>query len=162
MRTVLVMCASLLAGMTGCIDDTHEYNPGYGFAERLLAGESEKEWLDFYRSGLRGDGTVFAITIPCYVDDLWVFRRDGTFEWNEGASKCNEADPYVYSSGNWRLSSDSKYIEFSNVAGDPSIRKSFKFEVVELTDEKLSVRIPAKELFVSTTNIEQRHTLFAE
>jgi len=81
---------------------------------------------------------------------------------NEGGSKCADADPYVFTTGNWKLSTDNKYLELSNLTGDPNLRSSFKFEILELTHEKLSLKIAAADMYISATAIEEDHILIAK
>jgi hypothetical protein len=38
---------------------------------------------------------------PCEKDDNYIFSANGTYENNEGASKCSPSDPQIIETGNW-------------------------------------------------------------
>lgn len=40
---------------------------------------------------------------PCLQDDRYVFYTNGSFEINEGPTKCNAGDPQVKQTGTWSL-----------------------------------------------------------
>lgn len=37
----------------------------------------------------------------CIKDNRWVFRSNGTYEYNEGPTKCNAGDPQIIQTGSW-------------------------------------------------------------
>jgi hypothetical protein len=37
----------------------------------------------------------------CSKDDLYIFRANNTYEFNEGPTKCNASDPQIFETGNW-------------------------------------------------------------
>jgi len=41
---------------------------------------------------------------PCQRDNRWVFRTNGSYELNEGPTKCNAADPQIIQTGSWLFS----------------------------------------------------------
>jgi Lipocalin-like domain len=141
-------------------DDT--IAPATMTVSKLLAGDTAKTWIDFYRSGTRADSSPFTIVTPCYTDDYWVFKTNGYFEMNEGGSKCSVADPYVFTTGNWKLSADNKYIELSNIAVNPNLKPGFKLEILEITPDKLSLKIVTADMYVSTTLLEEDHVMIAK
>ncbi len=49
------------------------------------------------------DTDVFAFYDVCEKDNFYVFKRNGEYEVNEGASKCDASDPQVYTS-HWQFS----------------------------------------------------------
>jgi hypothetical protein len=49
----------------------------------------------------------------CTKDDLSVFNANGTYNEDEGASKCNPADPQVFNQGTWTLSVDNKTLNIT-------------------------------------------------
>lgn len=57
------------------------------------------------------DGTtttdVFFTLPKCQQDNVWVFRKVGTYTTEEGKTKCNDADPTVVGNGAWSLTSAS-------------------------------------------------------
>jgi len=41
-------------------------------------------------------------TIPsCTADDLFIFSKDGKYKHDEGATKCDPADPQIVETANW-------------------------------------------------------------
>lgn len=42
----------------------------------------------------------------CRRDNLLKFAADGTYKEDEGASKCDPADPQTFDSGTWTISAD--------------------------------------------------------
>lgn len=144
----------------GCKKDTPVIPPVNAIA-RFLASDTAKTWIDFYRSGIKSDSSHYVIKKPCFTDDNWIFKAGGDFEMNEGASKCKDTDPYVFTTGNWKLSADNKFLEFSNVIG-AGLKSGFKYEIIEITDDKLSLKIASKDMYVSTTAIEEDHLLIAK
>jgi hypothetical protein len=55
---------------------------------------------------------------PCNMDDCYRFYKEGNFEQNEGATKCNPDDAQVYTTGTWSLSSDNVISISSNAGTD--------------------------------------------
>lgn len=39
--------------------------------------------------------------VSCEKDNNYIFRSNGTFEFNEGATKCSPGDLQIYDTGNW-------------------------------------------------------------
>jgi PKD repeat protein len=58
------------------------------------------------------DGTtttdIYFFFDDCEKDDIWDFKINGTYNNEEGATKCNSGDPTIIDSGVWTLSSDEK------------------------------------------------------
>jgi hypothetical protein len=49
--------------------------------------------------------------LPCESDNYVAFRTNGSYESNEGASKCNASDPQVIESGSWKfINNESKIV----------------------------------------------------
>lgn len=48
----------------------------------------------------QGVTDVYAVTLPCYLDNTMVFHTIGTVIGGEGANKCNAGDPQT-TSGTW-------------------------------------------------------------
>jgi len=81
----------LLAGVYACTPDSTE-NP----QPDLLAGGSSKTWqmIDAKRDGLSSPNKV------CLVGDLYTFRSDKTFTFDEGTEKCGSIQTV---NGQWQL-----------------------------------------------------------
>lgn len=64
----------------------------------------------------------------CSQDDLLVLRADNTFEFNEGAAKCDPVFPHVKESGTYQVTDNNTKFTLSN---------GYSVEIQELTDSKL-------------------------
>ncbi|MEA3444121.1 MAG: lipocalin family protein [Bacteroidota bacterium] len=53
---------------------------------------------------------IYQLMDDCNKDDLTIFNEDGTYESNEGPTKCNDADPQVIEEGTWTFNSDETQI----------------------------------------------------
>lgn len=63
-------------------------------------------WLQtdgVYSPPYYGETDYFPSGVVCWDDDLVVFKADGTFEINEGATKCDADDPQVYGVGTYTV-----------------------------------------------------------
>jgi len=80
-----------------------------------------------------GDGNIdtdlYAFYDVCEKDNLYVFKRNGEYEINEGASKCDASDPQIYTS-HWQFSNGETEII---IDGD-------KGTIDELTSSTLRIR----------------------
>lgn len=60
---------------------------------------TQKAWIivsDEERVGTTGTWTdYFPDSLPCEKDDQTIFKTNGTYELNEGATKCNPSNPQV-------------------------------------------------------------------
>lgn len=48
----------------------------------------------------------YATMKPCEKDNRVVFRANGTYETNEGATKCSASDPQILETGTWSLTTN--------------------------------------------------------
>lgn len=48
----------------------------------------------------------YATMQPCQKDNRIVFRANGTYETNEGATKCNASDPQIVQTGTWSFTTN--------------------------------------------------------
>ncbi|RDC66519.1 lipocalin-like domain-containing protein [Adhaeribacter pallidiroseus] len=70
---------------------------------------ADKNWvLTAYTSKENNDPVVdeFVYYDACEKDDVLRFSKNGTYEVNEGATKCNSADPQVSENGTWSITDD--------------------------------------------------------
>jgi hypothetical protein len=74
------------------------------------------------------ESNLFDILDGCAKDDFTTFKTNGTAEGNEGASKCDNADPQTYSL-DWSFASNETKL---NLDGD-------EYDLVELTATKLKI-----------------------
>jgi hypothetical protein len=63
---------------------------------------------------------------PCDRDNFITLKSGGTYQVEEGATKCAETDPTIVESGKWVLSADEKTISVTPTNDSP-----YEFEVVE-------------------------------
>lgn len=43
---------------------------------------------------------------PCIRDNRWVFRTNGSYELNQGPTKCNVGDPQIIETGSWSFANN--------------------------------------------------------
>ena len=75
------------------------------------------------------DTDIFPLMDACEKDNSFLFKKDGTLEINEGATKCDQADPQVYAVG-WEFRNDEKKI----------LVLWEEFEIDELTNSRMKLR----------------------
>jgi hypothetical protein len=51
---------------------------------------------------------------PCIQDDRFVFRTNGSYEVNEGPTKCNTGDPQVKTTGTWAFTDNESKLTISS------------------------------------------------
>jgi hypothetical protein len=73
-------------------------------AWKLVKGES--------RTGAAGTWVDYTSTYSaCEKDDNLVLNTSGSYELNEGATKCSPADPQIYETGTWAFQSNETEIK---------------------------------------------------
>ncbi|GAB2527831.1 lipocalin-like domain-containing protein [Rufibacter soli] len=70
---------------------------------------------------------------PCDQDDLWKFADNGTYELNEGASKCDPSSNQVYETGTWTLDNGTLTLTSSG--------SSDTYKLVEISSNTLKLTI---------------------
>jgi hypothetical protein len=84
---------------------------------------------------LDGDGTpdadAYATFEPCEKDNFFVFKKDGTLETNQGASKCSPSDPQI-ETGTWSFSNNETEITIDGIL----------CTIQELTSSNFRVKAP--------------------
>lgn len=86
------------------------------------------------RSDIDGDGTLDDILDACTADDLHDFNADGSYDFDEGATKCDPADPQS-DTGTWVLSADEKTLTITQSGF------GLAFEVVSLTSSRMELTV---------------------
>jgi hypothetical protein len=76
---------------------------------------------------------LFAMMEDCSRDDIISFKADKTLIMDEGASKCDNADPQK-NSGSWSFNSDETTLTIT-VDGDPQT-----MTIMELTDKVIKLK----------------------
>jgi hypothetical protein len=104
----------------------------------LLTGSASKTW---YLTDHELAGTAdFEDQPVCIQDDRWVFYSAGTMEQNEGASKCDPADPQIYVNGTWELFPESKTLRLTRST-------IINFTVSKLTDNVMVLTTGSDKLY---------------
>lgn len=79
--------------------------------------------------------SIFAQQSVCDADDIYAFSANGTLAIQEGATKCDPADPDVKGTGTWTLGTNNTTLEISdNVNG----AQTFTVEKLSTTELVLS------------------------
>ena len=78
----------------------------WAFAGLQSKKETATAWTDDY-----------AAMLPCEKDNKFVFKSNNTYEYNEGAAKCNTNDPQIIQTGTWQLTSNETMLALKQVTG---------------------------------------------
>ncbi len=70
----------------------------------------------------------------CTKDDISIFNTNGTYTFEEGATKCDVNDPQVWDSGTWVFNSDETILVLTS-PGNGTVNA----EIIELTSSKIVV-----------------------
>ena len=73
---------------------------------------------------------------PCVKDNLMIFNTDSTLILDEGATKCDPADPQQEDGGNWMFKENETKITFSAFPYDP-LKEERTMKIISLTDSKM-------------------------
>ena len=57
---------------------------------------------------------------PCEKDDNFVIKLNGTYELNEGATKCSPTDPQIYETGAWVFLNNEAQIKTTSTGSSSS------------------------------------------
>ncbi len=112
MKIRIVLIAFLATAILSCKKkggDEVEPKP----ALELLTGSSSKTWKVKQAIARQGDLEVNVIAAsqnPCITDNLIKLNKDFTYEFTEGATKCNPSDPDLILKANWTLAADESSI----------------------------------------------------
>lgn len=78
--------------------------------KNILTNGSTKSWKATKIINNRQD--ITAITAACELDNIFTLNANGTFEFSEGAAKCNSSSPDVIWSGTWTYDESLHYVNF--------------------------------------------------
>lgn len=76
----------------------------------------------------------------CWRDDIWIFSAGNKFTHDEGASKCNVADPQSYIKGSWQFEMEENSIKITKEKGGIMV-----WDIKELTATSLKITETLKE-----------------
>lgn len=145
-----LLIAFLITGLfSGC---SEKLDPKPFTYSQLLTGTTSKTWR---LTGIRviENGNVQRVNVAnnCVFDDLYVFHNDDvkTFEVNEGASKCDPADPDIFVQDTWSLVNATASLTFAIpiLTG----QATYPFIIKSLTETELVV-----EIYFETDNASYR------
>jgi len=80
-----------------------------------------------------GGADVSAFINACYIDNVMTFQGNGNATFDEGATKCNAADPQT-TNFNWNFTNNGSTL---NVTGNVIAGQSGSFTVITLNDTQL-------------------------
>ena len=137
-KIYLLMSVVLLAGASACKKNGADEG---GDTSTAFAG---KKWtvqrmeltpaIDLDGDG-HADSDMMAFSEPCRLDDITIFKSDGSIVVNEGNLRCEEDDAQEYVSGTWSYDSSSKQLTISERGEEPSV-----VEVLEANDQQLRLK----------------------
>ncbi len=108
---------TLLLALTACNDKDSDPTPAAATRTSLLTGHNWK----VSSATITATGTTISQNIfnkPCELDDFYTFRTDKTVIDDEGATKCDQADPQQ-ETGAWAFSTDEQKLTLT--AGGQSL-----------------------------------------
>lgn len=86
---------------------------------------------DFFGDGKLINGEYRSKMPVCYQDDIRTFTAAGQYTSDEGATKCDPADPQIYSESKWVFGAGETTIKFTDL--------DYEWTIVELNETKLKV-----------------------
>ena len=91
---LLTLIAAFVLGIGACKKDAAKSKT------ELL---TQSNWKTVKEESKTGAGAWIdnTSTLACERDNITIFRTNATVEQNEGATKCNPADPQIISTGAW-------------------------------------------------------------
>ena len=101
-----------------------------------------KQTSGAYSPAYFNETDYFSSYAPCEKDDIIEFKSNGSFEYSEGASKCDPGDPQVFLTGPYNVNSNLASI---NVNGETSS--------IELTAATLKVTHPFSDAGVTYSEV---------
>jgi hypothetical protein len=97
-KTAFVFIITALLGIASCKDD-----PSPSKRELLTSGTGNWKLTGQIITAAGQSENVFPAFEPCVVDNIYSYSSDGSYEFGEGATKCESTDPDVYELGTWTI-----------------------------------------------------------
>jgi len=94
---------------------------------------------------------VLPLPPACDRDNINIFRTNGTFEENEGATKCNPADPQIVSTGSWSFITNETQLQ---VPGGPG---TLLLNIDQLDENTMVLSVPLSGGATITSRITLGH-----
>lgn len=95
--------------------------------------------FDFFGDGKLINGEYRSKMPICFQDDIRTFTAAGQYTNDEGATKCDPADPQIYTESKWVFGAGETTIKFTDL--------DYKWTIVELTETTLK----ATEVYIEGT-----------
>ncbi len=110
--TLLFLAFAMAAIISSCKkDDDNTSTPSGGGASATKTEIiTAKTWK--ITAATIGGQDVFSQQDECDKDDLHIFKIDGTYIYDEGATKCDTADDQIISTSTWKFLENETKIEF--------------------------------------------------
>jgi hypothetical protein len=112
---LLTLIAAFVLGIGACKKDAA---PAAKSKTELLTQSNWKIVKEEYKTGA-GAWIDNTSNLACEKDNNIVFRTTATFELNEGATKCNPADPQIFGTGTWSFLTSETQLQIV-ATGSPS------------------------------------------
>lgn len=127
MAAFLISAALILPSLSSCKKDSPKSKTAFLTKANWKIVKSESRagtgaWVDHTSS------------VPCEIDDYVVFRTNGTYESNEGATKCSPGDPQIIETGTWAFMTNE-----TQLATTPSGSTALVIDINQLDENTLVV-----------------------
>ncbi len=147
--TALLLVITCAAIFLSCDDDDDDNDETPKTKRELLtAGPWKRTALtsnpayDWNANGV-SDTDVLSIMFPCEKDNFEEYKANGIVETNEGPTKCNSADPQIWTETWDLIDNEIFYADYG-----------YKFTLVEVTETTLKLTVTFEENGITYTHDE--------
>ena len=134
---LLLLAVAASVSLSSCGNDDDEVTPKT--KTELLTASGWKATsltvspaIDFNMDGTP-DSDLMQFVDACSKDDITTFKTDKTYTEDEGATKCDPADPQVFATGNWTFNGDETAVTLTETGAT----QSDTYTIAELTENTL-------------------------
>jgi len=103
----------------------------------ILAGTTSRTWKNTKAEATNPQGLkidLVSTQAACVTDNVLIFFPNNTYEFREGSSKCNAADPDLILKANWSFSADGTKFSIDKIVFQGREVNNTTFDIVELND----------------------------
>ena len=126
-RSVFALLSLTVILLMGC--KKNDSSPLPPTATSLLSRNWKQNDILLTANGM--SQSVFSQQQACQTDNIYTFNTDGSVNVNEGATKCNAADPDIAATGTWQLQNSNTKLSITyNTTGN----RIFTLESLSATD----------------------------
>lgn len=133
----LVLAIAASSAFVGCGSDNKSEDPTPKSNSELLMAKSWKLTAYTYKEGSAQPEDEYAQLDACAKDDLYKFKANGAFEYNENTNVC-AGEPQSFS-GNWALTNSDKTLTVAAINQPTYSVVAIQGNIDELTADKLVV-----------------------